>query len=126
MRLLRSRRRLSRAHAFWWSTTSEDGRELLTAVLARCGADVRTARSLVEAVQEIEREMPHILVSDIGMPGADGYELIRTIRANEKDQQRIPAIALTAYASKKDRDLALNAGFDEHLSKPVDVNALAS
>ncbi|MEO7110101.1 MAG: response regulator, partial [Polyangiaceae bacterium] len=74
---------------------------------------------------EIEREAPHVLVSDIGMPGADGYELIRSIRAKEQDQRRIPAIALTAYASKRDRDLALNAGFDEHLSKPVDVTALA-
>lgn len=103
----------------------EDGRALLSAVLERCGADVRTARSLVEAVAEIKREAPHVLVSDIGMPGADGYELIRTIRENENTQRRIPAIALTAYASKKDRDLALNAGFDEHLSKPVDVAALA-
>jgi PAS domain S-box-containing protein len=104
----------------------EDGRALLAAVLERCGANVRTARSLVEAVAEIEREAPHVLVSDIGMPGADGYELIRRIRASEQDSRHIPAIALTAYASKKDRDLALNAGFDEHLSKPVDVTALAS
>jgi PAS domain S-box-containing protein len=103
----------------------EDGRALLSAVLERCGANVRTARSLVEAVAEIKREAPHVLVSDIGMPGADGYELIRTIRAGENSERRMPAIALTAYASKKDRDLALNAGFDDHLSKPVDVTALA-
>ncbi len=103
----------------------EDGRALLAAVLERCGANVRTARSMIEAVAEIEREAPHVLVSDIGMPGADGYELIRTIRASENSEQRIPAIALTAYASKKDRDLAINAGFDDHLSKPVDVAALA-
>lgn len=103
----------------------EDGRALLSAVLERCGANVRTARSLVEAVAEIQREAPHVLVSDIGMPGADGYELIRTIRAGENSDRRIPAIALTAYASKKDRDLALNAGFDDHLPKPVDVTALA-
>jgi CheY-like chemotaxis protein len=112
----------------------EDGRALLAAILERCGANVRTARSLAEAVAEIERETPHVLVSDIGMPGADGYDLIRAVRAaestpkdaSEKSGGRVPAIALTAYASKKDRDLALNAGFDEHLSKPVDVAALAS
>ncbi|MEO8878549.1 MAG: response regulator [Polyangiaceae bacterium] len=109
----------------------DDGRALLAAVLEKCGAEVRTAHSLAEAVAEINRATPHILVSDIGMPGADGYELIRAVRSKEsaatqKDGRRIPAIALTAYASTKDRDLALIAGFDDHLSKPVDVVALTA
>ena len=104
----------------------DDGRALLAALLSKFGADVRTARSLAEAIAEIERAAPQILVSDIGMPGADGYDLIRAIRARTGSSARMPAIALTAYASKKDRDLALSAGFDDHLAKPVDVLALTA
>jgi len=65
-----------------------------------------------------------VLVSDIGMPGRDGYDLIRSLRAREADRRRLCAIALTAYARDVDRDAALQAGFDAHMAKPVDAALL--
>jgi CheY-like chemotaxis protein len=67
-----------------------------------------------------ERTPPDILLSDIGLPEADGYQLVRAVRAHEKPGQRVPAIALTAYTRREDRRLALEAGFDAHVAKPVD------
>jgi CheY-like chemotaxis protein len=67
-----------------------------------------------------------VLVSDIGMPGEDGYSLIRRVRAMANDSARIPAIALTAYARASDRAKAIDAGFQAHLSKPVEPSALIS
>ena len=72
----------------------------------------------------LERETFDVLVSDIGMPGRDGYELIRTVRQGEAPGQRMPAVALTAYARHEDRNVALAEGFDEHVAKPVDAGAL--
>jgi len=70
---------------------------------------------------------PQILVSDVGMPGIDGYELIKRIRAsNEPAQQRLPAIAVTAYANPEDRVRALTAGYQLHVAKPIDAAGVAN
>jgi CheY-like chemotaxis protein len=68
---------------------------------------------------------PDVFISDVGMPDVDGYDLMRSVRALEGARGwRTPAVALTAYASEGDRQLALGAGFDEHLAKPIEPGAL--
>ena len=98
-----------------------DTRALLRTVLEQCGAEVRDAGS-AEAAMSVAREwLPTLLVSDIGMPAADGYEFIRQFREWEKQQGTwTPAVALTAYARAEDRVRALTAGYQVHVSKPVD------
>ncbi len=103
----------------------DDSRFLLAKILDHSGGTVTAVRSFAEALAELERDAPDVLVSDIGMPGADGYALIRQVRSSER-LRGLPAIALTAYASRKDRERALNEGFDDHVTKPVDVNLLTS
>ena len=79
------------------------------------------ADSAAQALDAIREERPDLLISDIGMPVEDGYVLVRRLRAMEEGLgRRLPAIALTAYASVEDTRRALAAGFDAHLSKPVD------
>ena len=97
-------------------------REMLHAVLSQCNAEVITAASAAEALQEIERRKPDVLVSDLGMPEQDGYELIRQVREMEStnDKSATPALALTAYAKAEDRVRALAGGYQVHLSKPVE------
>jgi signal transduction histidine kinase/ActR/RegA family two-component response regulator len=103
-----------------------DARELLTAVLEQCDAEVHAAGSCDEALEAIRRWRPDVLVSDIGMPGQDGYELIRTIRSlDNRDGGAIPAIALTAYAREQDRHRVLSAGYQVHVPKPVEPKQLA-
>ena len=98
-----------------------DARELLTTILGRAGADVAAAASADEALTTLPRWRPDVLVSDIGMPGDDGYALIRKIRALPPDEGgNVRALALTAYARSEDRIRALEAGFQTHVSKPVD------
>lgn len=98
-----------------------DARDFLTTVLEECGAEVKTAASAIEALEVLQRLQPDVLVSDIGMPGEDGYSLIRQIRAIEAQTGgRIPAIALSAYAREQDRKAALSAGFQVHVPKPVE------
>jgi CheY-like chemotaxis protein len=98
-----------------------DARELLTTLLEQRGAFVTAAASVEEAIKVIEQSTPDVLVSDIGMPGEDGYALIRKVRAREAHTGgRIPAAALTAYARSEDRRQALLAGFQTHLPKPVE------
>ena len=65
-----------------------------------------------------------LLVSDIGMPSMDGYQLIREVRGLDGPNRRVPAIALTAYATREDRRRALDAGYDEHLAKPLEPRSL--
>ena len=99
----------------------EDARDLLTAVFDSHGARVRAVRSVAEAMNEVDREVPHVVVSDIGMPVEDGFSLMRRIRARPAgDGGRIPAIALTAYASTADRDKAMAAGYQAHVAKPFE------
>jgi PAS domain S-box-containing protein len=101
-------------------------REALKVVLGFEGARVTTAPSAADAVAAIEQRWPDVLVSDIGMPGEDGYDLIRRVRRLEAVRGRhIPAIALTAYAAAEDRRRALHAGYDSYVAKPVEAAAFA-
>lgn len=104
-----------------------DGRELLTLFLKQVGADVTAVGSAREALETLERMKPDVLVSDIGMPGQDGYHLIRQLRALAAERcGQIPAVALTGYARDEDRKQALLAGYQAHVSKPVDPDKLLS
>jgi signal transduction histidine kinase len=104
-----------------------DTRDLICTILGKCGAMVSAAGSAAEALEIIERWRPDILVSDIGMPGGDGYELIRKIRALTPEKGgSIPAAALTAYAKAEDRERVLSAGFQVHLAKPIEPAELIS
>jgi CheY-like chemotaxis protein len=102
-------------------------RELLIEVLSKCGADVRACGSADEALEMLKHWKADVLISDIGMPGEDGYELIRKVRAMDPKQGgRIPAVALTAYARGEDRLRALSAGFQMHVAKPVEPAELVA
>jgi CheY-like chemotaxis protein len=102
-----------------------DTRELVQEVLGRQGAEVRTSGSVKEALRTLAQWEADLLVSDIGMPSEDGYELIRRVRKLDAVHQgQIPAVALTAYAGAEDVKRALAAGFQTHLAKPVDPKAL--
>ena len=99
----------------------EDLCELLSLVLSSCGAQVTTARSASGAFDLIKQHRFELVISDIGMPEEDGYSLIKKIRALPVGQgSGVPAIALTAYARNEDRDKALEAGFQMHISKPIE------
>ena len=97
-----------------------DSRTLLQRFLEERGAHVTLADSVDQALASINQNAPDVLVSDIGMPGRDGYSLIREVRALQGPRARIPAIALTAYARSEDRVRAMGAGYQSHLSKPVE------
>lgn len=100
-------------------------REMLRSVLARAGAVVDDASSAPEAFATVSASPPDVLVSDLEMPGEDGFSLIRRIRALPPEAGgATPALALTAYAMPADRRAALDAGFQEHLAKPVDATGL--
>lgn len=101
-----------------------DVRQLLSIVLARGGATVETATSSADAIEHLDRSEFDLMISDIGMPGEDGYTLMSRIRASSGRYAEMPAIALTAYARAEDRERALSAGFQEHLPKPVDLFSL--
>jgi PAS domain S-box-containing protein len=103
-----------------------DTREILSVMLTRFGAEIRTAESAAEAMAIFSQWLPDVLVSDIGMPVEDGYALIKKIRAlPQENGGDVPAIALTAFASAQDKRNALAAGFQRHLAKPVEPVALA-
>jgi hypothetical protein len=98
-----------------------DARSLVQRLLEDCEAVVLTAASAPEALSLLLQEKPDVLVSDIGMPGEDGYSLIRKVRALESDAGgEVPAVALTAYARSEDRTRAMLAGFQTHVAKPVE------
>lgn len=102
-----------------------DARDLIKQVLVDCGADVLTAGGADEALALLQKHTPTVLVSDIGMPNVDGYELLKRVRALKQPAgRRIPAIALTAFARSEDRTRALHAGFLVHVAKPVEANEL--
>ncbi len=100
-----------------------DSRDFVAFVLEQAGAIVTCLSSGIEAVQKVERFAFDLIVSDIGMPEMDGYMLMRQIRSMGQNSQ-IPAIALTAYAGEVDQQQALKAGFQQHLSKPVQPEEL--
>jgi CheY-like chemotaxis protein len=96
-------------------------RDLVALTLAKCGASVTVASSVRDALNLMPNLPPDIIVSDIAMPDVDGYEFVRQFRALARGKgANVPVIALTAYGSVQDRDRALKAGFDRHLSKPID------
>ena len=104
-----------------------DTRELLKQGLEYCGATVSVAGSAAEAVDAIMARPPDILISDIGMPGLDGYDLIRQVRRLPGARgSKVPAIALTAYTRIEDRLQALRAGYDMHVPKPVELAELVA
>jgi PAS domain S-box-containing protein len=98
-----------------------DARELLTAVLGRSGARVRTAGSSDEAIALLREQPPHVVLSDIGLPREDGYVLLRRLRELAPS---VPAAALTAFAGADDYRRALEAGFQAHLGKPIEPDVL--
>jgi PAS domain S-box-containing protein len=102
----------------------DDGRELLRRVLEDQSATVTVLSSGEEALSELRRVKPHLIVSDIGMPMMDGYQLMRTFRAGEGTGEKIPAVALTAFARAEDSKRAMLAGYQAHLAKPFDVAEL--
>jgi signal transduction histidine kinase/ActR/RegA family two-component response regulator len=103
-----------------------DSRRLLQTILTRAGATVKVAENVATALLIVAVEWPDIVISDIEMPGEDGYSLIRKIRLQEPPLQRVPAIALTAYTRSEDRVRALAAGFQTHMSKPVEPAELVA
>ena len=104
-----------------------DTLQVLTMTLHQAGATVRGCSSAAEACEALETWSADLLVSDLGMPDEDGYSLIRRVRAQEPARgRRLPAIALTAFASLADRTRALAEGFHMHVSKPVEPTALLS
>jgi signal transduction histidine kinase/DNA-binding response OmpR family regulator len=102
-----------------------DSRDLVSAILRRCGGKVKSCKSAAEALKTFRAWKPDILVSDIGMPLEDGYSLIQKLRKQRlKLAREIPAIALTAYATDDDRTRALSAGFQFHVAKPIEPETL--
>jgi PAS domain S-box-containing protein len=105
----------------------DDMREFLSLALRRAGADVTTCGSTREALSTLDHSVPDVLVSDIGMPDENGFGLIRKLRARDPERGgRVPAAALTAYASGEDGARALASGFQVHVSKPVQPEELVS
>ena len=105
---------------------NDDSRKLLQTILTRSGAAVEVAESAATALRILAAEWPDIVISDIEMPGEDGYSLIRKIRLQEPPSRHVPAIALTAYTRSVDRVRALAAGFQTHMSKPVEPAELVA
>jgi CheY-like chemotaxis protein len=101
----------------------KDARDLISTTLAHAGADVLPAASMMEALSALASASPHALVSDIAMPSGTGYDLIREIRLIPH-LAKIPAIALTAFGRVEDRERAFAAGFNYHITKPVDPHHL--
>ena len=105
----------------------DDSRFYISTVLEGDGASVTVVPSAAEAMEVLPQLQPHVLVCDIGMPGEDGYTLIRKVRALTADRGgNVPAVALTAYANSEDRARALEAGFQTHVAKPVDPGELVA
>jgi PAS domain S-box-containing protein len=103
---------------------SPEARRILAFALEEWGAAATVAGSAQEALELLEQATPDLLISDISMPDTDGFELIRQIRARGHQPTTLPAIALTAFAGKEDHRRILMAGFQDHVSKPVDIDLL--
>jgi len=104
-----------------------EARNLLGLILMSYEAEVRDCASAAEALQMLDEWRPDVLVSDIGMPFVDGYELMRNVRAREPERGGlVPALALTAYARAEDARRALEAGYHAHIPKPVEPGELAT
>jgi PAS domain S-box-containing protein len=102
-----------------------DARQLIKRILVQCQAEVLVASSAAQAIELLEQQRPHVLVSDIGMPERDGYDLIRQVRKLASSQGgHTPAVALTAFARSEDRTRAMVAGYNMHIAKPVEPHEL--
>jgi CheY-like chemotaxis protein len=102
-----------------------DARELMARILTDCHAPVRTAASAREAFAMLQEQPPDLLITDLGMPEVDGFELLGWVRGLGRERGgNVPAIALTAFARSEDRLRALEAGFSAHISKPVEPGEL--
>jgi CheY-like chemotaxis protein len=101
-------------------------REALTKLLTKGGAQVTAVATSEKALAAYKYSPPDVIISDIGLPEEDGHQFLQKIRAIEREQKKpaVPAIALTAYAAAQDRRLARDAGFQQHLAKPVDPAVL--
>lgn len=105
----------------------EDARDMIGEILTMSGAEVVSVASVREAMQCIEEQPPHAIITDISMPQEDGYAFIRALRKLTPDKGgTIPVVALTAHASQAVTERILSAGFQLHLAKPVDLLALPS
>lgn len=103
-----------------------DSCEIIGLALRKCRVEVRLANSAADALAVLERWLPDLLISDIGMPEEDGYALLGKVRMLPRERGgQIPAVALTAYATDTDRERALAAGFQLHVVKPVELKELA-
>lgn len=100
-----------------------DSLDILIAILEQENAEIIPVASATEAIEAFNRNIPDLIVSDIGMPTTDGYTLIEQIRALPQGRN-IPAIALTAYANEIDRQRSFEAGFQKHLAKPIMIPEL--
>jgi DNA-binding response OmpR family regulator len=104
-----------------------DALDLITIDLTAHGAKVQGASSAAEALELLRAEQFDLMISDIGMADTDGYNLIRQVRRQKGEQgEHIPAIALTAYARTQDRIRALDAGYNSHVAKPVDIKEIVT
>jgi signal transduction histidine kinase/DNA-binding response OmpR family regulator len=101
-----------------------DTREVVGTLLGHAGVEVMTVGSADAALEAMGSSPPDVLISDVGMAGRDGYDLIRAVRRLPSGRGRIPAIALSAFARESDRQAALDAGYDRHVAKPVEVDLL--
>jgi PAS domain S-box-containing protein len=105
----------------------EDARDLMVAILRSVGAQVQTVASVAEALNLMQKTRPDVLLADIGMPGGDGYSLIEEVRKlDARFGTRLPAAAVTAYVSERDREKALAAGYDYHVAKPITPTTIVS
>jgi CheY-like chemotaxis protein len=102
-----------------------DARKLIERLLKQCHPEVFTAAGAVQALDLLKRHKPDVLISDIGMPGTDGFQFIRQVRSlPPSDGGRTPAIALTAFARSEDRTRAMLSGYQVHIAKPIETQEL--
>lgn len=102
---------------------SDDSRELFGMVLRSRGCEVELAESVIQALELASSQQPDIVISDIGLPDIDGYEFVRRLR-QMKGLERVPVIALSGYATEKDKRRSSEAGFDLHLAKPIEPDQI--
>lgn len=104
-----------------------DTLEMLKIFLESSGAKVTAANSVAEALENLQTDLPDVIISDIGMPGVNGYQFMENIRELSPERGgKIPAVALTAYARNEDKQRALRSGYQTHVAKPVEINSLVS
>jgi CheY-like chemotaxis protein len=99
-----------------------EAQKVMELILTQAGASVTSAGTSEEALEAYRKARPDVIAADIGLPDMNGYEFLRRVRALEasRNTEPVPAIALTAYAHDRDRRAAMEAGYQEHVSKPVD------